>query len=334
MLVACPGRHFVPALLSFIVPVLNEEGSLRQLHQEIAQTAKQAGWRWELYLIDDGSTDRSWQVIAELAQADAQVHGIRFRRNFGKAAALAAGFAAAQGDFLVTLDGDLQDDPGEVPGMLQDLQDRALDLMSGWKRQRHDPWHKVIPSRIFNGLVSFLTGVRLHDHNCGLKLYRREVGREIRLYGERHRFIPVLAAARGFKVGERVVRHRPRRHGRSKYGMGRFIKGFLDLVTVRFLTSYSHRPQHLLGIAGLLFAFAGLLGMGILAVDWLLHTGQPGHIPLHQRPLLIYSVASLILGVQLFSMGLIAELITSQNRRGDEVYCIAEQTPPTGPSTP
>jgi dolichol-phosphate mannosyltransferase len=316
----------MPPYLSFIVPVLNEEGSLRQLHEEISNTATKAGWAWELLIIDDGSSDRSWEIISELAQKDEHVRGLRFRRNFGKAAALAAGFQQAAGDYIATLDGDLQDDPVEVDALLEDLQNRKLDIISGWKKTRHDPWYRVIPSRIFNGLVSLLTGVRLHDHNCGLKVYRNEVCKEVRLYGERHRFIPVLAAARGFKVGERVVQHRPRRFGRSKYGTSRFVKGFLDLLTVRFLTSYSHRPQHLLGIIGLVCAFLGLLGMSILAIDWLLHTGQPGHIPLHQRPLLIYSVASLILGVQLFSMGLIAELITSHNRRDDDVFCIAEQT--------
>jgi glycosyltransferase involved in cell wall biosynthesis len=316
----------VQPFLSFIIPVLNEEGSLRQLHAEISSAASKAGWTWELLIIDDGSSDRSWEIINELAQKDSHVRGFRFRRNFGKAAALAAGFQQATGEYIATLDGDLQDDPAEVAQLLQDLQSKKLDMISGWKKTRQDPWHRVIPSRIFNGLVSLLTSVLLHDHNCGLKVYRKEVCKEVRLYGERHRFIPVLASARGFKVGERVVQHRARQFGRSKYGTSRFIKGFLDLLTVRFLTSYSHRPQHLLGIIGLLFAFLGMLGMGVLAIDWLLYTGQPGHTPLHQRPLLTYSVASLILGVQLFSMGLIAELITSHNRRDDDVYCIAEET--------
>jgi dolichol-phosphate mannosyltransferase len=324
----------LPVSLSFVVPVLNEEGSLRQLHEEIRRTAEQAGWSWELIVIDDGSADQTWSLIAELARTDTQVKGVRFRRNFGKAAALAAGFRDARGQFVATLDGDLQDDPAEVPRMLDELQSHGLDLVSGWKKARHDPWHKVIPSRVFNWFVRTMTRAKLHDHNCGLKLYRREVCQAVRLYGERHRFVPVLAAAMGFRIGEVVVQHRPRRFGRSKYGPSRFVRGFLDLLTVSFLTSYSHRPQHLLGIAGMLFSVLGVLGMGLLAVDWMLHTGQPGHIPLHQRPLLIYSLAGLILGVQLFSMGLLAELVAAHGSAREEPYCIAETTlpPPDPPS--
>jgi glycosyltransferase involved in cell wall biosynthesis len=316
----------LPVAVSFVVPVLNEEASLPQLYEEVRQSAQREGWDFEMIIIDDGSRDRTWQVIRELAQNDAKVKGIRFRRNFGKAAALSAGFRKAHGDFVVTLDGDLQDDPAEAPKMLAALNVTGSDVISGWKKKRHDPWHKVIPSRIFNWLVGVLTRVKLHDHNCGLKLYRREVCRSLRLYGERHRFVPVLAASKGFKVGEMVVQHRPRKFGRSKYGASRFLRGFLDLLTVCFLTSYSHRPQHFLGIAGLIFSLLGVAGMGFLAVDWMLHTGQPGHIPLHQRPLLTYSLAGLILGVQLFSMGLLAELVAAHSATSEEPYSIAETT--------
>lgn len=324
----------MPVSLSFVVPVLDEEGGLRQLHDEVRGTAEAAGWTWELIVIDDGSDDGTWEVIRDLAGADAHVKGIRFRRNFGKAAALAAGFREARGEFIATLDGDLQDDPAEVPKLLDALRAGRLDLVSGWKKTRHDPWHKVIPSRVFNWLVRTITRAKLHDHNCGLKLYRREVCRAVRLYGERHRFIPVLAAAKGFKIGEIAVQHRPRTSGRSKYGWSRFFRGFLDLLTVGFLTSYSHRPQHLLGFLGLLFASLGVFGMGFLAVDWLLHTGQPGHIPLHQRPLLTYSLAGLLLGVQLFSMGLLAELVTAHGAQTEEPYCIAETTSEPSAETP
>lgn len=316
----------MPQSLFFVIPVLNEEGSLAQLGSEIVAALSSYPGEWKACFVDDGSTDRSWAIISELSQNNPSFQGIRFRRRFGKSAALAAGFAQATGDVIVTLDGDLQDDPAEVAGMVSQLNEQKLDLVSGWKKVRHDPWHKVFPSRVFNWMVSWITGVKLHDHNCGLKIMKRVVTQELHLYGERHRFIPVLAAARGFKVGERVVKHRPRQHGQSKYGVGRFLKGFLDLMTVRFLTSYEHRPQHLLGIGGILFAVLGMLGMGYLAIDWLLHTNQPGHIPLHQRPLLTYSVTSLLLGVQLFSMGLLAELVTSQRRRPEDAYGIAERT--------
>lgn len=319
----------MPESLSFVIPVLNEEGSLPQLVSEIIAAMASFKGSWQALFIDDGSRDRSWDIITDLSNRHPEIQGIRLRRHFGKAAALAAGFTYSSGQYIVTLDGDLQDNPLEVHALLSTLQDHKLDLVSGWKKVRHDPWHKVIPSRIFNWMVSSLTGVKLHDHNCGLKIIRRDVVQELHLYGERHRFIPVLAAARGFKVGEKVVEHRPRQHGKSKYGMGRFLKGFLDLLTVRFLTSYEHRPQHLLGIGGILFAILGVLGMGYLAIDWMMHTNQPGHIPLHQRPLLTYSVTSLLLGVQLFSMGLLAELVTSQRRRDEDTYGIAERTSTT-----
>lgn len=319
----------MPESLSFVIPVLNEEGSLPQLVSEIIAAMASFKGPWQALFIDDGSRDRSWDIINDLSSRHPEIQGIRLRRHFGKAAALAAGFTYSTGQYIVTLDGDLQDNPLEVHALLATLQDHKLDLVSGWKKVRHDPWHKVIPSRIFNWMVSALTGVKLHDHNCGLKIIRRDVVQELHLYGERHRFIPVLAAARGFKIGEKVVEHRPRQHGKSKYGMGRFLKGFLDLLTVRFLTSYEHRPQHLLGIGGILFAILGVLGMGYLAIDWMLHTNQPGHIPLHQRPLLTYSVTSLLLGVQLFSMGLLAELVTSQKRRDEDTYGIAERTSTT-----
>ena len=203
-----------------------------------------------------------------LAGGDPRVSAIRFRRNFGKAAALTAGFRAARGDMVFTLDADLQDDPAEIPRFLAELE-KGFDVVSGWKKTRHDPWHKVYPSRVFNWLVSRLTGCRLHDHNCGFKLYRREVLREVGIYGELHRFIPVLAHARGFRVGEVAVHHRRRRHGASKYGFSRFFKGFLDLLTVRFLTRFSQRPLHVLGGIGSALFGLGSVGMLSLALLWL-----------------------------------------------------------------
>jgi dolichol-phosphate mannosyltransferase len=315
-------------VISVVIPVHNETESLRELHGELAKVAADARLTLEIWFVDDGSTDGSWATIRELAQEHANVHGIRLRRNFGKAAALSAGFRSARGDIVFTLDADLQDDPHEIPRFLAAL-DEGLDVVSGWKRLRHDPWHKVWPSRVFNRLVSWMTGVYLNDHNCGMKCYRAEVFQEVRLYGELHRFIPVLAAARGFRTGELVINHRRRRFGRSKYGVRRFIKGFLDLLTVKFLTGFGQRPQHLLGTIGLLSFLGGGLGMLYLGITWIYRLWYPDtFLPLHERPLLLYAIAALLLGAQLMSIGFLAELITAYQGRDEDSYSIAEQTSP------
>jgi dolichol-phosphate mannosyltransferase len=313
-------------MLSIVIPVCNEAESLETLWNELDAVARESQLELDVVWVDDGSTDGSWEVIRRLAAADPRVCGVRLRRNFGKAAALSAGFQAARGERVMTLDADLQDDPREIPRFLAAL-DEGLDVVSGWKRVRHDPWHKVIPSRIFNWMVSRFTGVRLHDHNCGMKCYRREVLRELRLYGELHRFIPVLAHARGFRVGELVIQHRPRRHGRSKYGPSRFVKGFLDLLTVKFLTGYGHRPQHMLGTVGLLSVLLGGLGLAYLAGYWIwaqLHPEQK-LLPLHQRPAVLYSLAALLFGGQLLSIGLLAELLTAYQGHEHLPYSVAER---------
>jgi glycosyltransferase involved in cell wall biosynthesis len=314
-------------MISLVIPVYNENESVARLHQEIADVAGRADLALEMVFVDDGSTDGSWEVITDLALRDARVRGIRFRRNFGKAAALSAGFRAARGDIVFTLDADLQDDPAEIPFFLSALAD-DLDVVSGWKRTRHDPWHKVWPSRVFNFLVSWLTGVRLHDHNCGMKCYRAEVLREISLYGERHRFIPVLAAARGFKVHELPIHHRPRQFGRSKYGFRRFVKGFLDLVTIKFVTGFGQRPQHVLGTIALLCFVGGGMGLAYLALTWLIHLGGlADYVPLTQRPLLTYSVSALLLGAQMLSVGLLSELLTACHSREADTYSVADKAP-------
>ncbi|HZZ74146.1 MAG TPA: glycosyltransferase family 2 protein [Pirellulales bacterium] len=314
-------------MLTTVIPVYNEAESLVALHGELAAVAAEHGYALDIIFVDDGSTDRSWETIARLAAKDARVRGIRFRRNFGKAAALSAGFRAAQGDLVMTLDADLQDDPREIPRFLAELT-KPLDVVSGWKKIRHDPWHKVFPSRVFNWMVSRLTGVRLHDHNCGMKCYRRQVVREVRLYGELHRFIPVLANARGFKVGELAIAHRARQFGHSKYGFRRFFKGFLDLLTVKFLTGFGQRPSHLLGAMGLGSFALGMLGLFYLAVYWLVYTLRGIDPVLHNRPALLYSLGALLLGGQLLSISFLAELITAYSSRESDSYAIAEETAP------
>jgi dolichol-phosphate mannosyltransferase len=317
-------------MLSVIVPVLDEAANLPQLVRELDQVAAQHGYELQIILVDDGSRDATWQTIGELARDDSRILGIRFRRNFGKAAALSAGFHAAEGERIVTIDGDLQDDPAEIATLLAKL-DEGFDVVSGWKRERHDPPGKVLPSRVFNWLVSHLMGVHLHDHNCGLKAFRREVMHEIRLYGELHRFVPVLAAAKGFRTGEVVVRHRPRKHGKSKYGMSRLSKGLLDLLTVKFIVGYGQRPQHLLGTVGLASFLIGGLGMIYLAVAWIvsrMNATAADDVHLHLTASLYYSLALFIIGAQFMSIGLLGEMIAAYWIRDTDTYSISEHTPP------
>ena len=311
-------------MLSFVIPVFNEADSLNPLLGEIEDVAVEQGFDYEVIFVDDGSTDGSWGVIVEENESDSRVRGIQFRRNFGKAAALNAGFELAQGDIVFTLDADLQDDPQEIPKFLDALETQDVDVVSGWKKKRYDPWHKVGPSRVFNLMVSKLTGVKLHDHNCGFKCYRSGILKEIQLYGELHRFVPVLAAARGWRVGEVVVNHRERQFGKSKYGMKRIIKGFLDLLTVHLVTGYGNRPQHLLGSLGLgCFAVSGLT-MTILTWRWFADRmmGDDNPIDLHQRALFYFSIAGVIIGIQLFTAGFLAELITKKTVQDEQIYSV------------
>lgn len=314
-------------MLSIVIPVLNEEESLEELLRQIVAACDTNSIPFEVVFVDDGSRDRSWEIIRELSSRDHRVQGIRFRRNFGKAAALTAGMNAAGGECIMTLDADLQDDPAEIPRFLVRLDD-GYDVVNGWKERRLDPWHKVYPSKVFNWMVGALTGLRLHDHNCGIKLFRAEVRREIRLYGELHRFIPVLAHARGFRVTETPVHHRPRQFGHSKYGVRRFLRGFLDLLTVTFLTGFGQRPQHMLGGIGLGFLGLGLLGMLYLGLIWLLmnvfRVLEPS--PIGDRPLLVYSVASFLFGAQATAVGIVAELIVANTGREEDSFSVVERT--------
>lgn len=313
--------------VSFVIPTLNEEQSLERLHAEISRVTKDEGLERQIIFVDDGSTDGSWRVIESLASADPGTEGIQFRRNFGKAAALDAGFGVARGDIVITMDADLQDDPNEIPRFLEQL-NRGLDVVSGWKRVRHDPWHKVLPSRVFNWLVSRLTGVKLHDHNCGFKAYRREIFDEVKLYGERHRFVPVLAAERGWRVGEIEVEHHPREFGHSKYGISRLLKGFLDLLTIYFLTAFGSRPLHLVGTAGMCCFAIGGIGMVYLSAMWVItRLAAPlEDLDLHSTAIFYYCILAVLLGAQLLVAGLLAELIVSQSPRGERPFSVAKRT--------
>lgn len=311
---------------SIVVPVYNERESLEELATRVADVAQREGSRYELLFIDDGSSDGSWEVISRLARDHDSIHGVKLRGNYGKAAALDAGFELAAGETIITMDADLQDDPAEIPNLLAKLAE-GYDVISGWKKVRHDPWHKVFPSRLFNGMISWLTGVKLHDHNCGLKAYRQEVLEEIHLYGEMHRFVPVLATARGFRVSEIVIQHQPRKHGHSKYGFERFVKGFLDLMTVYFLTGYGSRPQHLLGTVGLISFISGVIGLAILSLMWVVSrlTEMPD-VHLHSKAIFYFCIVALLFGGQLISIGFIAELITAIHRPSRKPYSVEAST--------
>ncbi len=313
-------------MLSIIIPTFNEEESLRELYRQIAAATEEHGVEYELIFVDDGSTDGSWATIRELTRQDSRVSGLRFRRNFGKAAALSAGMRAAGGDIVMMMDADLQDDPAEIPDFMAKIAE-GFDVVNGWKVRRLDPWHKVYPSKVFNGMIGWLTGLQLHDHNCGLKMFKREVADELSLYGEMHRFIPVLAHARGFRVTELPVNHRPREHGHSKYGVRRFLRGFLDLLTIKFLTGFGQRPQHMLGAFGLSFFALGMLGLMYLSLVWMLMNvfGAIDPTPIGTRPLLAYSMAATLLGFQALSLGLLAELIVANTVREADTYSIAER---------
>jgi glycosyltransferase involved in cell wall biosynthesis len=305
-------------LLSLVVPVFNEQESLAPLVAEIEAVVKSLpDWRYEVVFVDDGSTDGSWDRIRELA-AHEHIHGLRFRRNFGKAAALAAGFATTRGEVVLTLDADLQDDPVEIPRFIAAIQ-AGRDVVSGYKQVRHDPWHKVFPSRVFNWMVSTVTGVKLHDHNCGFKAYRAAVVKEVRLYGELHRYVPVLAAARGFTVGELVVHHRARKFGHSKYGWKRFLKGFLDLIHVKVTTAFGRRPMHLFGTAGVLSG--GLAAASGVAAAAMLTVGGWAGSFFGILLLLPAGVGGVFAG-QCFLSGLLAELQAA--KEADEPFVVSE----------
>lgn len=293
--------------LSIVIPVYNEEGNLPALHEKLTAELRTINLPYEIIFVDDGSKDGTWRVIKSLGASDPHIHAIRQRRNFGKARGLSTGFAAATGSAIITMDGDLQDDPEELPKFIQKLND-GYDLASGWKQRRQDPLGKTAPSKVFNWTVRNVTGVQLHDFNCGFKAYRQDAAKSIRLYGELHRFTPVLANAEGFRIAEIPVKHHPRTWGESKYGWSRLTKGFLDLFTVYFLTEYRQRPMHLLGVPGLISAFLGVL-IGL----WLTFDKLVLGNPIGTRPLLMLAVLLVVLGAQFFGIGLIGEFLANRS---------------------
>jgi glycosyltransferase involved in cell wall biosynthesis len=299
--------------VSVVIPVCNEEENLRPLLTRVNSALERQGKDYEVIFIDDGSTDRSHEVLQALAALDERVRIITFRTNLGKSTALAAGFRSARGDVIVTMDADLQDDPEEIPEFLKAIEG-GHDLVSGWRKTRRDSRPKIVLSRVYNWVTRMVTGVPLHDFNCGFKAYRRDLLTPLRVYGELHRYIPVLAAWRGYRITELMVRHHPRRAGRSKYGTARILHGFLDLLTIVFLTRYDKRPLHFLGGAGILML---LLGLGInlyLTILWL------GNRPIGTRPLLFLGILLLLVGVQFVFFGLLAEFLLHLHLRADDQY--------------
>src|SRR6266851_128654 len=295
-----------PRLVSIVVPLLNEEATLGPLYAEVGAALADSGFAWELVYVDDGSTDGSYRELLRLHDLHPNVRVVRLRRNFGKAAALAAGFEEAAGEVVVTMDADLQDDPAEIPRLVAKL-DEGYDLVAGWKRDRKDPLVRRVVSHVYNTATRLATGVRLHDMNCGLKVYRAEVLDHVRLYGERHRFVPVLAHHFGYSVTELPVNHRPRLNGRSRFGIERYLRGPFDLLTIVFMGRYRYRPLHLFGGVGVML---GLSGFGILLY---LTTVKIGGAGIGDRPLLLLGVLLVVVGIQFLSLGLIGEMLTSQH---------------------
>lgn len=303
--------------LSVVIPLFNEEESLGELHTVISEVTRKAGLSYEICFVDDGSTDRSLAVLKELRQKDPAVKIISFRKNYGKSAALSEGFKIAKGDVIITMDADLQDDPEEIPNLIKEIEG-GVDMVSGWKKKRFDPLGKTLPSKFFNFITARMTGIKIHDFNCGLKAYKNDVIKEIPVYGELHRYLPVLAHWRGFRVGEIVVQHHPRKYGITKFGWRRLFHGFFDLLTVLFITRYRQKPLHLFGALGLTSFFAGFFTLLYLSVLWLQGEG------IGSRPLLFLGVLLIIVGMQSFSLGLIGEMITSSPQT-EQSYSIKER---------
>lgn len=305
--------------ISVVIPLLNEEESLPELSSWINRVMSENSFSYEIVFVDDGSRDNSWKVITELSATDPAVKGVRFRRNYGKSAALNTGFEHAQGDVVITMDADLQDSPEEIPGLFKMIQEQGFDLVSGWKKKRHDPLSKTLPTRLFNWATRRVTKIKLHDFNCGLKAYRNEVVKSIEVYGEMHRYIPYIAKTAGFsKIGEKIVIHQARKYGKTKFGgLSRFINGFLDLMSISFISRFGKRPMHLFGFFGTLLFFIGFVIAGYLAyMKIFMDEGR-----MTERPLFYLGLLCMIIGSQLFIGGFIAEMI-SRNSSDRNKYLI------------
>ena len=314
--------------ISIVVPLFNEDESLNELHSWIQRVTTEHDFTYEVIFIDDGSTDNSWKVINELSRKDKNVHGIRFRRNYGKSPALFCGFRKAQGDVVITMDADLQDSPDEIPELYRMIKEDGYDLVSGYKQKRYDPISKTIPTKLFNATARKVSGINnLHDFNCGLKAYRREVVKNIEVYGEMHRYIPYLAKNAGYgKIGEKVVRHQARKFGKSKFmGLNRFVNGYLDLLSLWFLNSFGLKPMHVFGFLGTLMFFVGLIACIVVGGIKLVAICQGVTAPLvTSSPWFYIALTMMILGTQLFVAGFLGELI-SRNAEGRNNYNIREE---------
>lgn len=298
--------------ISVIIPLLNEEESLPELTDWIERVMSENNFSYEVVFIDDGSTDNSWEVIEKINKKYKSVKGVKFRRNYGKAAALHTGFNSARGDVVITMDADLQDSPDEIPELYKMIAKEGYDIVSGWKQKRHDPITKTLPSKFFNAVARISSGIKLHDFNCGLKAYDQKVVKSIEIYGDMHRYIPVLAKWAGFKkIGEKVVHHQSRKYGVTKFGLERFINGFLDLMTITFISKFGKRPMHFFGSLGTLLFMIGVLFIGVIGVNKLisLHNGVPAPL-ITDTPYFYMSITSMIIGTQLFVTGFISELIS------------------------
>ena len=307
--------------VSIVVPLFNEEESLPELASWIKKVTAKAGLTWELILIDDGSSDSSWKVVEKLSAENPAIKGIKFRRNYGKSAALNVGFRATKGDVVITMDADLQDSPDEIPELFKMVKDEGYDLVSGWKKKRHDPIGKTIPSKFFNYTTRKLSGIKLHDFNCGLKAYKSDVVKNIEVYGEMHRYIPVIAKWAGFnKIGEKVVHHRERQYGISKFGMERIVKGYLDLLSITFISKFGKRPMHLFGAMGTLLFIAGFaIGIYLAVAKYFFMIYK-----MTDRPLFYFGLLSMVLGTQLFLTGFLAEMV-SRSSSDRNVYHVEKE---------
>lgn len=313
--------------ISVVIPLYNEEESLPELHSWIERVMRANGFTYEIIFVNDGSTDRSWEVIEDLCRKFPCVHGIKFRRNYGKSPALYCGFEQAQGDVVITMDADLQDSPDEIPGLYHMIKDEGYDLVSGYKQKRYDPLSKTIPTKLFNATARKISGINnLHDFNCGLKAYRKAVVKNIEVYGEMHRYIPYLAKNAGFtKIGEKVVHHQARKYGTSKFGLNRFFNGYLDLITLWFLSGFGRKPMHVFGFLGSIMFIIGLLSAFIIGVDKLyaLANGIPQRL-VTDSPYFYISLTMMIIGTQLFLTGFLGDLV-SRTSNGRNDYQIEER---------